>query len=55
VLDLSFILWDLLSDITLGLVGVFYVNPYKDLTNAAFYQSVCQENNGSIPVDEDTF
>lgn len=52
VLDLSFILWDLLSDLTLGLVGVFYVNPYKDLTNAAFYQAVCQENNGGTPVED---
>lgn len=43
VLDLSFIGWELLSGLTLGLVGVFYVNPYRDLTCAAFYQSVCEE------------
>lgn len=29
VLDLSFLGWDLLSALTLGLLGVFYVNPYK--------------------------
>lgn len=43
VLDLSFIGWSILSGITFGLVGLFFVNPYQNLTNAAFYQSVCQE------------
>ncbi len=37
VLDLSFILWLLLSGLTLGLVGVFYVNPYMAQTNANLY------------------
>ncbi|MCI8890025.1 MAG: DUF975 family protein [Eubacterium sp.] len=37
VLDLSFIGWNLLSTITLGLVGVFYAGPYQMLTNAALY------------------
>lgn len=40
VLDLSFIGWALLSVITLGLVGVFYVNPYKGLTDAALYMAL---------------
>lgn len=48
VLDLSFIGWDILSTITLGLVGIFYVTPYQQLTNAAFYQAVCQEKSGRI-------
>ncbi|MCD7757439.1 MAG: DUF975 family protein [Clostridiales bacterium] len=48
VLDLSFFGWDLLSTITLGLVGIFYVTPYQQLTNAAFYQAVCQEKSGRI-------
>lgn len=43
VLDLSFILWDLLSAVTLGVAGVLYVNPYRNLTNAAFYEAVCRE------------
>ena len=38
VLDLSFIGWFLLSVITLGLVGVFWVNPYYQNTNAALYR-----------------
>lgn len=38
VLDLSFLGWDLLSALTLGLLGVFYVNPYKFSTSAELYQ-----------------
>ena len=38
VLDLSFLGWDLLSVVTLGLVGIFYVNPYKYSTGAELYQ-----------------
>lgn len=37
VLDLSFIPWMLLSGITCGLVGVFYVNSYVDATKAQLY------------------
>ena len=39
VLDLSFIGWDLLSGITVGIVGLFYVQPYANLTNAALYDT----------------
>ena len=38
VLDLSFIGWELLSALTLGLVGIFYVNPYRHSTSAELYQ-----------------
>jgi len=37
VLDLSFILWHVLSTITSGIVGVFYVNPYVYATGAELY------------------
>lgn len=37
VLDLSFILWNMLSGITFGLAGVFYVFPYICQTNANLY------------------
>lgn len=37
VLDLSFIGWQLLSGITCGILGVFYVNPYVQATNAELY------------------
>ena len=46
VLDLSFILWGLLSVITLGIVGVFYVNPYYEATNAELYYALKGENPG---------
>lgn len=37
VLDLSFIGWNLLSAITFGIVGLFYVNPYMYATKAELY------------------
>ena len=37
VLDLSFLGWDILSVCTLGLVGIFWANPYIQNTNAALY------------------
>ena len=40
VLDLSFILWVLLLGITLGLAGIFYVDPYMAQTNAALYDAI---------------
>ena len=38
VLDLSFIGWELLSIVTAGLVGLFYVKPYEAATGAELYQ-----------------
>uniref|UniRef100_UPI0040559EC5 DUF975 family protein n=1 Tax=Agathobacter sp. TaxID=2021311 RepID=UPI0040559EC5 len=46
VLDLSFIGWEILSTITLGLVSVFYLNPYMHQTYAALYQELSQQNGG---------
>lgn len=40
VLDLSFILWDLLSAVTFGIVGIFYVGPYKMQTDAELYYAI---------------
>lgn len=40
VLDLSFIGWELLSTITCGIAGVFYVNPYFQATNAELYKEL---------------
>lgn len=40
VLDLSFILWEILSAVTLNLVGIFWVNPYVEYTNAELYKVV---------------
>ena len=40
VLDLSFIGWDILSLCTCGILGIFFVNPYKASTDAALYESI---------------
>ena len=40
VLDLSFIGWAILNCLTLGILGVFYVNPYYYLTCAALYHAL---------------
>jgi len=40
VLDLSFILWNLLSAVTFGIVGIFYVAPYKMQTDAELYYTI---------------
>lgn len=37
VLDLSFLGWNILSVLTLGILSIFYVSPYNHLTNAALY------------------
>lgn len=42
VLDLSFLGWNILSGCTFGLLGVFYVEPYKMLTDAALYEKLKQ-------------
>lgn len=40
VLDLSFLGWYILNGMTLGILGIFYVNPYVNQTNAALYQKL---------------
>ena len=40
VLDLSFIGWEILSLLTLGILGIFYVNPYRHSTNAELYKAL---------------
>lgn len=43
VLDLSFIGWQILSGITLGIVGIFWTNPYVYATNAELYLTLKPE------------
>lgn len=43
VLDLSFIGWYLLSVLTLGILMIFYVQPYKAATDAELYQALKEE------------
>lgn len=38
VLGLSFIGWEILSVLTFGLLEIFYVGPYRELTYAALYE-----------------
>ena len=40
VLDLSFIGWIILSACTLGILGIFYVNPYMYSTHAELYNAL---------------
>lgn len=40
ILDLSFIGWYILTALTAGLVGIFYVFPYVSATKAEFYRSL---------------
>lgn len=50
VLDLSFLPWLILSGLTIGIAGIFYVNPYRDATNAELYDVLAgyiQNGSGS--------
>ncbi len=38
VLDLSFLGWYILNGLTLGILGIFYLKPYVNQTDAALYQ-----------------
>lgn len=40
VLDLSFLGWYILNGLTFGILGIFYVNPYVQQTDAALYQKL---------------
>lgn len=44
VLDLSFILWIILSACTFGILYVFYVGPYIQFTNAELYVALKDDN-----------
>lgn len=40
VLDLSFLGWNILNILTLGVPGIFYVSPYECQTEAALYEAI---------------
>ena len=40
ILDLSFIFWDFLGAMTGGIVTIFYVGPYRELTKASIYKAI---------------
>ena len=43
LLDLSFVGWHILCNITFGFAGIFFVNPYIEGTNAEFYKAIIKE------------
>lgn len=45
LLDLVFLPWHILGTITLGTVEILYVQPYKELVDAAFYKRIMNEYN----------
>lgn len=49
VLDLSFLGWSILSGFTCGLLAVFYVNPYIQLTMTELYDVLKQKLFGPAP------
>ena len=51
VLDLSFILWHMLAGLTCGVLEVFYVIPYTQLTRASLYRKL-QANEMALPEKE---
>ena len=55
-LQLSFIGWDILAALTLG-IGNLWLNPYKQAATAAFYRDVCSMAypTQTIPCEEEPF
>lgn len=39
-LDLSFIGWRILNVLTLGILGILFINPYQEFAHAAFYRDL---------------
>lgn len=52
VLDLSFILWALLSVVTVNIVGIFWVEPYMQFTDAELYKVLRTKVQGSYTADD---
>ena len=59
VLELSFLPWNILNILTLGLLGVFWLNPYKEATRAEYYVSLREkakeENSENADLLNDTY
>ena len=47
VMDLSFLGWDILDSLTCGILGIFYVTPYKGVTFAGYYTEYEKKTIGS--------
>ncbi len=55
VLDLSFIGWQFLNLITIGILGIFYVNPFKMQTDANLYLALKGDAAGKETVVYDNY
>lgn len=58
VLDLSFLGWHILSIFTLGILEIFWVQPYENSTDAALYRRLLMErgsDNYAEPVSAETY
>lgn len=51
VLDLSFIGWEILNAITIGVVGLFFSNPYQYSAKAALYEALKTEKSEVVAYD----
>ncbi|WP_347222634.1 DUF975 family protein, partial [Bacteroides congonensis] len=49
-LDLSFIGWALLAIVTFG-IGFLFLQPYMQVSRAAFYEDLKAQQGGNIEVD----
>ncbi len=49
VLNLSFFGWYILNGLTLGILGIFYLNPYVSQTDAALYQTLKEQHLQKTP------
>lgn len=55
-LDISFLGWGILTVLTMGLVGIFWANPYYQNTNAALYLKLRGEDaNADINAGANTY
>lgn len=51
VFGLSFIGWQILSGLTLGILGIFYVNPYREVSFGGYYREL-SINKGLVVLPE---
>lgn len=51
ILDLSFLGWNILSVLTVGIVGILYLNPYSTATNTELYIKLRDKSKGNINGD----
>ncbi len=48
LIDLSFIGWDILNILTLQILGVFFLEPYKRMTTVELYMTLREKQRKEI-------